>query len=104
MMKIMHDSMDMKESEELSEGWEMFGKPMMPDLRQVTAEQMVMAIREESVEPHMCNNPVARQIGFVWYHPDKGVAVTRRVPLTQILNDEAKVVIEGLWTKLRAEA
>lgn len=81
--------------------WEMFGKPMIPDLRITTAEQMALAIREETIEPHSCDDPTTLQIGFVWYHVDKSVAVTRRVSLTRIKeNEEAGEVIMELWRSL----
>ena len=88
--------------------WEMFGKPLTPDIADdITVEALVRAIRAETVEPALCDDPKRLQLGFVWYHPDKGTAVTRRMRLTQFKRSfkrstDACCVVKNLRDRLLA--
>jgi hypothetical protein len=84
--------------------WEMFGKELTADVSMAaTAQQMVAAIRTETVEPRLCDDVLSRHLGFVWYHVDEGAAVTRRMPVRQLKEDPgAAAIIVALRERLRA--
>jgi hypothetical protein len=41
----------------------------------------------------LCEDPAKLQLGFVWYHGDEGVAITRRTPLVRVKGSEGESVI-----------
>jgi hypothetical protein len=98
------ESMDGCHEESETVLWEMFGKPLSPNVTRVKVEEMVQAIRTETVPPVLCDNAKERQLGFVWYHDDVGVAHTRRITLTELksASKEDQGVVMALRDQLMA--
>jgi hypothetical protein len=87
--------------------WEMFGKPLTPDVQDdVSVKELAETIRTETTPPLACDDPKALRMGFVWFHPDRSLAITRRVRLFHIKNNRPEdrediQTIRELFERLR---
>ena len=62
----------------------MFGKPLKADIQVVSANELAAMLKTATVPTACADSPERREIGFVWYYLEDGVARTRRVPLTKL--------------------
>lgn len=82
--------------------WAMFDKPLQKDVQVVSASEIAALIKTSKAQVAICDDPMRREIGFVWYYLEDGVARTRRVPLTKLkaAPPEVRDVIMQLRDKL----
>ena len=64
--------------------WDMFDKPLQKDVQIVSPSELAALIQTASVPVYCCDAPMRREICFVWYNLEDGVARTRRAHLTKL--------------------
>lgn len=74
--------------------WPIYDRPLTPDVALIDPEEL-WAMLEADQDVFQCDDPRARQLGFVWHKPAEGRSIVRRVTLTKIKGDapSAKAIL-----------
>lgn len=84
--------------------WPLFDKPLTPDIQVVEPGELARLLTADC-NYSACSDPKALLLGFVWYKPEEGKAIVRRVRLTRVRSEapEYKAVILAAMEKTRVQ-
>jgi hypothetical protein len=94
--------LDNLEVQEYCIQYRMFNKPIVCDSYHASVKLLVELIKTRDVPVMLCDVPELRQVGFIWFYPDKDMSILNRITLTELkcANEEDRNFICELRNKL----